>query len=122
MKHYYLISPVLWIGAPGNNAATVYAIDRVPHGPLATNVTCTPRYRDDPAYWWSGSTFLRLTKPAEHSSCCSGPENISDAIVWQNLPAWISYVNGLGYTIPESCKLDNNPNNEFTLIYNDEHV
>lgn len=120
MKHYYRIFPVLWDGVPGNNAATVYAIDRMPEGPLASSVTCTPRSQNDPAYWWSGSTFLRLCNPRELVSCCAGPENVWDAIVWQKLPAWLSYVQGLGYTVPETFNLGADPNQTITLIYNSD--
>jgi len=116
MKHFYRISPVLWEGIPGNYSATVYAIDRIPKGPLASYIQCTSRSQADPAYWWGGSTFLRLSNPKELTNC-SGPENIWDAIVWQKLPAWISFVNSLGYTIPDSCNLE--PHKEFTLIYNE---
>lgn len=115
MKHYYKISPVLWDLVPGNNAATVYSIDRMPKGPLSNHVACTPRSRDDPAYWWAGSTFLRLTKPRNFDDCCSGPENIWDAVVWQNLYAWVSHIQNLGYSITDSTKLD--PLKDFILMY-----
>jgi len=117
MKHYYRLSPVLWTNVPGNYSATVYAIDRIPNGPLASYVRCTSRCKDDPAYWWSGSTFMRLTKPQEIGSCCSGPENVWDAITWQTLPAWLSFAEGLGYSVSDSCKMD--PNKDLTLIYNE---
>jgi len=118
MKHYYRLSPVLWDGVPGNNTATVYAIDRMPEGPLASSVICTPRSRSDPAYWWAGSTFLRLSNPKQLTTCCSGPEGIWDAIVWQKLPAWLSCVQGMGYTVPDSFNFgDFSPHKELTLIY-----
>ena len=115
MKHYYRLTPVLWDSIPGNYAATVYSIDRMPLGPLAQNVACTARSLNDPAYWWSGSTFLRLTKPPDLQGCCSGPENTRNAVVWQNLFAWLSHVRGMGYSVDEHCKLD--PLKEITLIY-----
>jgi hypothetical protein len=114
MKHYYRISPVLWDGIPGNNAATVYAIDRMPEGPLAASVVCTPRSMADPAHTWAGATFLRLAAPKELTNCCSGPYNVWDAIVWQKLPAWLSYVQGLGYSVNDNI---GDPNKEITLIY-----
>jgi hypothetical protein len=115
VKHYYRLSPVLWDGIPGNGTATVYGIDRMPEGPLAASVKCTPRCQLDPAYYWAGSTFWRLSNPKELVSCCSGPENVWDAIVWQKLPAWLSYVQGLGYTVSDNCKMD--PYTDITLIY-----
>jgi hypothetical protein len=114
MKHYYRISPVLWTGIPGNYEATVYGIDRMPHGPLASLVCCTPRSYDDPAYFWAGATFLRLKSPRDLLECCSGPQNIWDAVVWATLPAWLSYVRSLGYTTTES---NYDPYKDITLIY-----
>jgi hypothetical protein len=115
MKHYYRITPVLWEYVSGNSAATVYAIDRMPKGPLAKHIICTSRSRNDPAYWWSGSTFLRLTKPPGFDDCCSGPENTLNAVIWQNLYTWISHFQNLGYTVSDLNKLD--PLKEITLFY-----
>lgn len=117
LKHYYRLSPVLWDGVPGNHTATVYAIDRMPYGPLASSIICTPRCKDDPAWWWAGPTFLRLTNPKELTTCCSGPQDVWDAIVWSKLPSWLSYVQGLGYTVPDSFNFGGDPNKDITLIY-----
>ena len=104
MKHFYRLSPVLWNGIPGNFTATVYAIDRMPEGPLASSVKCTARCIDDPAYTWSGSTFMRLTYNGG-----------SDAVTWQNLMAWISWASTYGYTVPDMKDMD--PFKDITLIY-----
>jgi len=112
MKHYYRLSPVLWDKIPGNYTATVYAIDRIPLGPLASYVKCTSRCQTDPAYFWSGNTFLRLTKPADFTSCS---DLTWDAITWQTLPAWLSFAESLGYKVPETFVMD--PNKDITLIY-----
>ena len=116
-KHFYRLSPVLWDGVPGNHTATVYGIDRMPYGPLASSIICTPRCKDDPAWWWSGPTFLRLSNPKELTTCCSGPQDVWDAIVWSKLPSWLSYVQGLGYTVPDSFNFGGDPNKDITLIY-----
>jgi hypothetical protein len=114
MKHYYRLSPVLWDKIPGNYTATVYAIDRIPLGPLASYVKCTSRSQTDPAYWWSGSTFLRLIRPHDLTSS----DNTCDAITWQTLMGWLSFAEGLGYKVSEMCALD--PNKDITLIYCNE--
>lgn len=119
MKQFYRLSPVLWISMPGNCAATVYGIDRMPEGPLAATVKCTARCRDDPAYTWSGSTFMRLTLPSGSGfsgsfGCCNSNGN-NDAVVWQNLMAWISWASTHGYTVPDMKDMD--PYKDIVLIY-----
>ena len=115
---YYRISPVLWDSVPGNYTATVYGIDRVPDGPLAQYVTCTPRCKDDPAYYWAGATFNRLRMPPGLMGCCMGPQDIGDGVVFAQLPAWISWVIGQGYTLPDNFEFRKlKPDSDITLIY-----
>lgn len=115
MKHFYRLSPVLWDGVPGNCTATVYGIDRMPEGPLAATVKCTARCRDDPAYTWSGSTFMRLTLPSGFSGGCCNGGGTSDAVNWQNLIAWISWASAQGYSVPDMKDMD--PYKDIILIY-----
>ena len=117
MKQFYRLSPVLW-ELPGQHTSTVYSIDRMPKGPLASYVTCCARCRDDPAWWWAGPTFLRLVMPREAVGCCMGPQDISDGVVWSQFPSWLLWAQGHGYSLNEGfsfSKLD--PNTEITLIY-----
>jgi len=117
MKYFYRLSPVLWDSMPGNCAATVYGIDRMPEGPLAATVKCTARCRDDPAYTWSGSTFMRLTMPSGFGGCCgsSGSSGSSSAVNWQNIMAWLSWAQSHGYTVSDMKDMD--PYKDITLIY-----
>jgi hypothetical protein len=114
MKHYYRLSPVLWVTMPGNYASTVYGIDRMPEGPLAATVKCTARCRDDPAYTWSGATFMRLTMPSgSDGSCCNSRSG--DGVDWQNLMGWLSWAQGRGYTVSDMKDMD--PYKDIVLIY-----
>ena len=118
-KQYYRLSPVLWDSIPGKYTATVYSIDRMPEGPLASYVTCTPRCKDDPAWWWAGPNFLRLVMPPGVTGCCMGPQNIGNGVVWPQFPSWLSWAQTQGYSVPEPfsfAKLD--PISEITLVYN----
>lgn len=115
---YYRLSPVLWDSIPGQYTATVYSIDRMPEGPLQRYVTCTARCKDDPAYWWAGSTFLRLVMPPGLTGCCSGPQDIRDAVVHVQLPTWISWALSQGYTVPDNFQFSKiKPSDDITLIY-----
>lgn len=115
-KQYYKISPVLWDSVPGQHTATVYGIDRIPEGPLAQYVTCCSRCKDDPAYWWAGSTYFRLVMPQEIGSCCSGPQDVGNGVVFSRLHSWLNWAFGQGYTL--AGPIDNiGPTNDFTLIY-----
>ena len=118
MPQYYRISPVLWDSVPGQHTATVYSIDRVPEGPLAKYVTCTARCKDDPSYWWAGSTFFRLIMPSGVTSCCSGPQDIGNGVVYSQLPSWISWAMEQGYTLPPNFQFSKiKPMDDLTLIY-----
>ena len=117
-KQYYKISPILWDNIPGRYAATVYGIDRMPDGPLAKFVTCCPRSRDDPAWYWAGPNYMRLVMPPGINGCCMGPQDISDAVVWSQLPSWISWALSQGYSLPDNFKFsDIKPLDDITLIY-----
>jgi len=118
-KEYYRLSPVLWDRVPGQHTATVYSIDRMPDGPLSAFVTCCARCKDDPAWWWAGPTFHRLVMPPGVTGCCMGPQDISNAVVWAQLPSWLSWVQGQGYSLSEGVSFAKmGPNDEITLIYN----
>jgi hypothetical protein len=115
-KQYYRLSPILWDNVPGKYTATVYGIDRMPDGPLAQYVRCCSRCKDDPSYTWAGSTYFRLVMPPGLGSCCNGPQNIGDAVVWATLPTWLTWAESQGYTLADSIdKID--PLRDFTLIY-----
>lgn len=117
-KQYYRISPVLWDSVPGRYTATVYGIDRMPEGPLSTFVTCTPRCKDDPSWWWAGPHFLRLIMPPDATGCCMGPQDISNGVVWAQFPSWLSWAQGQGYSVPDNFSFAKiSPNDEITLIY-----
>ena len=81
----YRIFPVLW------KDATVYGVDRAP--PAGTFPTgCASRAKEDPAYYWTSSTFQRLLPPPD-MGCAR------DCVVWETLPTWLSYVQSKGYTL-----------------------
>jgi hypothetical protein len=82
----YRIFPVLW------KDTTVYGVDRAGAFPTA----CGSRVKEDPAYFWSSSTFLRLLPPPDSGSGCCG---YNDRVVWETLPAWLSFVQSKGYTL-----------------------
>jgi hypothetical protein len=61
---------------------------------------------------------MRLVMPPGINGCCMGPQDIYDAVVWSQLPSWMSWVLSQGYTFPDSFKLsDAKPLDEITLIY-----
>lgn len=118
-KQYYRLFPVLWDSIPGRYSATVYGIDRMPDGPLAKFVSCTPRCKEDPAWWWAGPTYFRLVMPAGITGCCMGPQDIKDAVVWAQLPSWISWAMSQGYSFGDNFSFaEISPSNDITLIYN----
>jgi hypothetical protein len=118
MPQYYRISPVLWDSVPGQYTATVYSIDRIPEGPLRNYVTCNARCKDDPAYWWAGSSFLRLVMPPDLRDCCAGPQNIANGVVYAQLPSWISWATSQGYSLPDNFQFNKiRPTDDITLIY-----
>lgn len=91
MSNLYRIYPVLWKDASCQQALTVYAIDR-PTPLIPTS--CSARAREDPAYYWDTPTFQRLLSPPGISQPQQG-----NAVIWATLPAWLSYIQTLGYTI-----------------------
>jgi hypothetical protein len=115
-KQYYRLFPVLWDSVPGQYMATVYGIDRMPEGPISKYVTCCSRCKDDPSYWWAGSTFFRLVMPPDIGGCCSGPQDISDAVVFPKLYTWLNWAFSQGYSL--SGSMDSiEPMRDFTLVY-----
>jgi len=79
----YRIFPVLW--TEGNESKMVYAIDR---SSPDFRSTCSRREKEDPAYYWDAPIFQRLIMPDSGNS-----------VTWERLPAWLSYVQALSYTI-----------------------
>lgn len=96
MSNIYRIFPVLWNDGICKQAATVYAIDRT--SPLIPT-SCSHYVREDPAYYWadSGGNFQRLLPSAPIGGCYQPP--VLAAVSWSLMPAWLTYVQSLGYTI-----------------------
>jgi hypothetical protein len=97
MSNIYRIFPVLWNDGICAQAATVYAIDR--SGPVIPT-SCSHYVKEDPAYYWSGEgggNFQRILPPRPPSGCYQPPA--LNAVTWPMLPAWLSYVQTLGYTV-----------------------
>jgi hypothetical protein len=116
VKRYYRLSPVLWNNIPGQTSAPVYSIDRPPEGPLTQYVTCTPRCSADPAYTWAGPTFIRLTMPRELVDWQI--PGIANSVVWANLPSWLSFAQGIGYSLPDNFQFAKiKPTDDLTLIF-----
>jgi hypothetical protein len=47
-----------------------------------------------------------------------GPQDISDGVVFAQLPAWISWVISQGYTLPDNFEFRKlKPGGDITLIY-----
>ena len=117
-KQYYRLSPTLWDSVPGQHSATVYGIDRMPDGPMAKYVTCCPRCKEDPAYYWAGNVFMRLIMPPGLTSVCLGPQDIFNAVVYSQIPVFLSWAQGQGYTLPEGFQFSKiSPYDDITLIY-----
>jgi len=115
---YYRLTPVLWDSVPGRHTATVYGIDRMPEGPLSQYVTCCPRCKDDPAWTWAGPVFLRLVMPDGVTGCCMGPQDISNGVVWPQLPSWLSWAMSQGYSLADDFSFSKiGPMDEITLMY-----
>lgn len=99
MSNIYRIFPQLWSQGGCWQAQTVYGIDRQPP-PNTFPTQCSARQQDDPSYWWAGNTFQRiLPPPAEFSQTCCYQSPSWNAVTWQTIPLWLSYVQSLGYTV-----------------------
>ena len=91
----YRIYPVLWNDGICTQAQTVYAIDRTT--PLL-HTCCSTRVKEDPGYYYESSHFQRLLPPADSESSCYQPP-LLNAVTWQTLPAWLTYIQTRGYTL-----------------------
>jgi hypothetical protein len=98
MSNLYRVYPTLWDGVGCSGGQTVYAIDRAP---AAIPTTCSSRPRADPASTWDSPTFQRLLPPPTATSCWGSV----NAVTWATLPAWISYIQPLGYSLAENTSL-----------------
>jgi hypothetical protein len=58
---------------------------------------------------------MRLTLPYGSFGGCSGSSGSSDAVVWQNIMAWLSWAASHGYTVSDMKDMD--PYKDITLIY-----
>jgi len=97
----FRIYPVLWEGSGCTGAQTLYACDRTP--PAGTFSTqCSRRPKEDPAATWDGPTFLRLLPP--DPGACYQPAALN-AVTWATLPAWISSILGMGFTLQGGASL-----------------
>ena len=96
MSNIYRIFPVLWNDGICQQAQTVYAIDRA--APTIPS-SCSHYVREDPAYYWTSQNgnFQRLLPPTNCSGCYQPP--ILNAVTWSIIPAWLSFVQSLGYTV-----------------------
>ena len=97
MPNIYRIFPVLWNDGICKQAQTVYAIDRA--SPVIPS-SCSHYVREDPAYYWTNANgnFQRILPPPATEGCCYQPP-ILNAVNWFLIPAWLSYVQTLGYTV-----------------------
>ena len=86
MSNIYRIYPVLWKDSSCQENANVYAIDRE-----TSNIPtrCSARIKEDPAYYWESGTFQRLLLPTPYNN----------SVTWHTLPAWLSYIQTLGYSL-----------------------
>ena len=97
MSNTYRIYPTLWNEGICQMAQTVYAIDRQP--PPNTFATCCSRRTEkDPAYYWDNSTYQRILAPPNTTGNCCQPASLN-SVTWSLIPAWLSYVETLGYTV-----------------------
>ena len=96
MPNIYRIFPVLWNDGICKQAQTVYAIDRA--SPVIPS-SCSSYVREDPAYYWTNANgnFQRLLPPTNCGTCYQPP--MLNAVTWGGVPAWLSYVQTLGYTL-----------------------
>ncbi len=109
----YRIFPALWEGIGCSGTATVYAIDRAP--PTGTfPVGCSARPKEDPASTWEASTFTRLLWPPDIPNPLPTNPNSYCCVLWGQLPAWISWIGTLGYSLAPNTKLS--PNRDFYII------
>jgi hypothetical protein len=97
MSNIYRIYPVLWEGAGCTGSQQVYACDRQPP-PDTFPTTCSSRPRADPASVWENTTFWRLLPPPDVVAACYQPAAYA-AVTWYTLPAWLSWVQGRGYSL-----------------------
>jgi hypothetical protein len=95
MSNLYRVYPVLWDN--NQTSQTVYAIDRTP---ASIPTSCSSRPRADPACTWESPTFQRLLPPTNVGCCVN-----VNAVTWSSLPAWISYIQTLGYSLAENTSL-----------------
>jgi len=98
MANIYRIFPQLWSQGNCYQAQTVYAIDRTPP-PNTFPTQCSTRQQDDPAYWYAGSNFQRIVPPSDNTQQCCFQSPAWNAITWQTLTQWLSYVQTRGYTV-----------------------
>ena len=96
-NNIYRIFPVLWNDGICKQAQTVYAVDRAPPS-SAFPTSCSNRVKEDPAYYWDAPNFQRLLPPPGAAGCCYQPPALN-AVTWATLPAWLSYVQTVGYTL-----------------------
>jgi len=97
MQNIYRISPFLWNDGTCQLAQTVYAVDRQPP-PNTFPTTCSRRPKEDPAYYYDTSTTQRLLPPPNTNGCCYQPPQLN-AVTWSMIPAWLSYVQSVGYIV-----------------------
>jgi len=95
MSNIYRIFPVLWNDGICKEAQTVYAVDRASN---SIPSCCSSRVKEDPAYYWDSSNFQRLLPWPGADTCCYQPA-LLHAVNWPMLPAWLSYVQTIGYTV-----------------------
>lgn len=103
MSNVYRIYPTLWNDGICQMAQTVYAADRQPP-PNTFATTCSRRTEKDPAYYWENPTFQRLCTPPNTTGTCCQPA-VLNSVTWPILPAWLSYVQSLGYTVTSDLSL-----------------
>ncbi len=105
MSNIYRIYPTLWEGQGCVGGQTVYAVDRAPPAAGGFPTACSARPRADPASAWDSPTFQRLLPPAGSGWGSFGCGVAGAAVTWSTLPAWLSYVQGLGYVLAENTSL-----------------
>jgi hypothetical protein len=97
IMNIYRIYPFLWNDGTCQLAQTVYAIDRQPSNNTIPTC-CSRRPKEDPAYYYDTSNTQRLLPPPNTPGCCYQPSNLN-AVTWAMIPAWLSYVQSVGYTV-----------------------
>ena len=107
----YRIYPVLWNEGNCQMAQNVYAIDREPP-PNTFPTCCSSRVKEDPAYYWEGSTFKRLLPLSPSSGCYQPP--VFNSVRWSCIPGWLSQIRTFGYTYQGDIS-NLTPNREFYI-------